>query len=69
LLLTDEHTLWYVPTPLVGTPQRIVLWAQVLTGLKLGPHARPVSLSHEERKKCRQRLEALGGAPQIRALP
>jgi WD40 repeat protein len=58
--------LWirHMPDELKGDVERIVLWAQLLTGLELSEDGTSVGiLDAEKLKEQRQRLEQLGGPP------
>jgi WD40 repeat protein/tRNA A-37 threonylcarbamoyl transferase component Bud32 len=55
--------LWTVPTPLRGEVKRLVLWAQVVTGLELDAQGSIRMLTAKEWRQRRQRLAALGGPP------
>jgi WD40 repeat protein/serine/threonine protein kinase len=61
---TDKTArLWLVPTPVSGTPERITLWSQLLTGLELDPYGEVQALDADTWQERRQRLEELGGPP------
>src|SRR5262249_53182796 len=51
------------PPPMKGSPERIRLWAEVLTGMELAPQGAVRELAAAELEKRRQRLEELGGPP------
>ena len=55
---------WRVPTPIEGAPERIQLWAQVITGLELDEHGGTRGLGAATWQKRRQRLQELGGPPE-----
>jgi hypothetical protein len=52
-----------VPTPLEGTPERIVPWLQVATGKELDKTGAVRTLDTAEQQQRRQRLRELGGPP------
>ena len=54
--------LWKAPRPVQGTPEHIVLWAEVRTGLTLDERGDVRTLSSAEWNERRERLEKLGGA-------
>jgi WD40 repeat protein len=54
--------LWRLPQ-VTGDPERVALWAQVVTGIDLDEHGEPVPLGAAEWQQRRQRLEKLGGSP------
>jgi WD40 repeat protein len=54
--------LWRLPR-IAGDPERVALWAQVVTGIDLDEHGEPVTLGAAEWHQRRQRLENLGGPP------
>jgi WD40 repeat protein len=53
--------LWRVPQPIAGDPERIILWAQVITGLELDEYGGTRGLDAATWEKRRQRLQELGG--------
>jgi eukaryotic-like serine/threonine-protein kinase len=55
--------LWPVPVPVAGAPERVRLWAQVLTGLELDDDGVIHVLDAPTWQERRQRLEDLGGPP------
>jgi hypothetical protein len=55
--------LWRVPRPVDGDPERLVLWAQVITGLELDERGDVRVLDAATWGQRRQRLLALGGPP------
>jgi WD40 repeat protein/tRNA A-37 threonylcarbamoyl transferase component Bud32 len=55
--------IWDVPAPLTCDVERIVLWAQVLTGMELGPDGVVRVLGPEAWHQRRQQLQKLGGPP------
>jgi WD40 repeat protein len=54
---------WHVASPAEGSAKRIVLWAQVLTGMELDAAEEVQILNAREWQARRQRLEELGGSP------
>jgi WD40 repeat protein len=61
----DDKTarLWSVPGPVSGAPERITVWAQVLTGLELDKYGEITVLDADTWQQRRQRLAELGGPP------
>jgi WD40 repeat protein/tRNA A-37 threonylcarbamoyl transferase component Bud32 len=59
-----DHTarLWHVPSPLAGEPERILLWAQVITGMEVD-HGTVRVLDSNTWEERRERLMKLGGPP------
>src|SRR5262249_40238764 len=55
--------LWEIPSPVPGEVNRIVLWVQVLTGLKLDSDGIVHVLDAAIWQQRRQQLEQLGGPP------
>ena len=55
--------LWPVPSPLTGNVERLVLWAQVLTGMELNSEGVAKMLDAEQWHERRVRLRKLGGPP------
>jgi WD40 repeat protein len=55
--------LWSVPAPIPGEPERITVWAQVITGLELDQYEEISVLDADTWQQRRQHLEALGGPP------
>ena len=60
-----DHTarLWRAPSPVPGTPERITLWVQVITGMELDAEGVVQWLDAATWERRRQRLEELGGPP------
>jgi WD40 repeat protein len=56
--------LWRVPRPIEGDPERIILWAQVITGLELDEYGGTPGLDATTWEQRRQRLQELGGPPE-----
>ena len=52
-----EICRWAVPAPQAGSPQHLILWAQVLTGLELDEHDAVHLLDHRSWEERRRRLE------------
>jgi WD40 repeat protein len=67
-VLTESYDktarLWRVPRPIEGDPERIVLWAQVITGLELDDYGGTRFLDAATWEQRRQRLQELGGPPE-----
>jgi WD40 repeat protein/serine/threonine protein kinase len=57
------------PPPLEGSPERIRLWAEVLTGIGLDLQGAVHELSAEDLAERRRRLMELGGPPRIPVPP
>jgi len=55
--------LWPVPQPMRGDPERIMLWAQVITGLEVDELTAVRVIDAATWQQRRQRLEKLGGPP------
>jgi WD40 repeat protein len=55
--------LWEAPSIVPGTPERITLWVQVLTGQELDEHGAVRVLDADTWHERRRRLEELGGPP------
>src|SRR5262249_40299751 len=55
--------LWPVPRPIKGDPQRITLWAEVLSGVELDDHGSGRVLDAATWRERKQELETLGGPP------
>ena len=55
--------VWKLPMPVEGSPERIRLWAHVLTGQELDPSGAIRLLDAAEWNERRERLRALGGSP------
>jgi WD40 repeat protein/serine/threonine protein kinase len=62
---SEDHTarLWRVPLPIQGDPARVLLWAQVITGMELDDYGQARVLDAKTWQKRRHRLEKLGGPP------
>jgi hypothetical protein len=52
-----------VPLPVEGEVERIALWVQTLTGLRLEKDDRLQVLGNKNWEEGRRRLEQLGGPP------
>ncbi len=63
--LTWTHTgrQWQLRAPVAGDPERVVLWAQVLTGMDLDDTGHTRVLDAKVWQERRKRLEELGGPP------
>jgi eukaryotic-like serine/threonine-protein kinase len=64
LISAGQHgrlALWDVPNPLPGDSERLRLWIEVLTGLKLDEDDAIHPLTADALRQRRQRLETLGG--------
>jgi WD40 repeat protein/serine/threonine protein kinase len=55
--------LWELPAPLQGDLEQIVIWAQVITGMKLDADGVIQVLDGDTWHQLRQRLDTLGGPP------
>lgn len=60
----DKTWLWQ-HARFVDDPERIALWAQVITGIEADPFGNARSLSADEWRQRKTRLEKLGGTPII----
>jgi WD40 repeat protein/tRNA A-37 threonylcarbamoyl transferase component Bud32/tetratricopeptide (TPR) repeat protein len=67
ITVTDDHTarLWDVPTPLPGEPDRIVLWAEALAGMKLDAGGDTSVLDAPESEQRRMELEQNDASPNL----
>jgi WD40 repeat protein len=64
LIQSDDRThVYQQPEPVQGTVDRLVHWAQVLTGMELDNEGQLRVLTSEQWIVRRQRLEHLGGNP------
>lgn len=61
----QDARLWKIPRPLRDDPERIMLWAQVVTGIEADEHANPRILDAAQWQQRRARLEKLGGPPAL----
>jgi WD40 repeat protein len=55
--------LWHVPQPIRGDPERIMLWAQVITGLEVDDLMAVRVLDAATWQQRRDRLQEFGGPP------
>src|SRR5262249_49883652 len=55
--------LWHVAPPIAGEQERVCLWVELLTGVRLEKDGAFAVLDQSAYEERRQRLEALGGAP------
>jgi WD40 repeat protein len=55
--------LWELPAPVQGDLERIELWAQVVTGMRLDADGIIHVLAGDTWRQMRQRLDELGGPP------
>jgi len=60
---TGSASLWPGLVPLRGTPERLVLWVQVLTGQELDDDGVARWLDAPAWQERRRRLDDLGGPP------
>jgi WD40 repeat protein/predicted Ser/Thr protein kinase len=62
---STDHTarLWNVPGPVKGSVERIILWAEVISGMELQPSGACHSLDTERWRERLARLEEQGGPP------
>jgi tetratricopeptide (TPR) repeat protein len=67
ITVTDGHTaqLWNVPTPLAGDPERISLWAEALSNMKLNPSDDTSVLDVRESEQRRAELETGNASPSL----
>jgi WD40 repeat protein/tRNA A-37 threonylcarbamoyl transferase component Bud32 len=66
LTVSDGKTrLWHFPQPMRGDPERIMLWAQVITGLEVDELTAVRFLDAATWQQRRQRLQELGGPPDV----
>jgi WD40 repeat protein/tRNA A-37 threonylcarbamoyl transferase component Bud32 len=65
LTASADHTaqLWRGPIAVEGTPERLTLWVQVMTGMELDADGVVQGLDAAAWEQRRQRLEELGGPP------
>jgi eukaryotic-like serine/threonine-protein kinase len=61
----NNSRLWHMPRPIEGDPERILLWAQVITGLELDEFDGTRGLNATAWERRRLRLQELGGAPPL----
>src|SRR5205823_121176 len=54
--------LWKFPR-FIDDPERIAVWAQVVTGIEADEHSNARILDAEEWQRRRDRLQKLGGSP------
>lgn len=59
----DEVHRTPIPTPITGSPERLILWSQVVTGMELDDYGAVRVLASDEWKERRRQLQELGGAP------
>jgi WD40 repeat protein len=59
------HQWCLPPPPVEGSPERLRLWVEVLTGMELDPQGAVRDLTSDELGERRRRLEELGGPPSI----
>ena len=59
--LDKTMLLWTVPRPVEGTPERLNLWINLVTGMELDPGNAPRDLDVATWNERRGRLEELGG--------
>jgi eukaryotic-like serine/threonine-protein kinase len=55
--------LWKVPRPIEGDAERVMLWAQVITGMTLDAEGMTHCLDAEKWRQLRHQLTELGGPP------
>src|SRR5262245_2630991 len=60
---------WRVPQPAAGDVERVVLWAQVLTGMELASDETAQVVPIDDWRKRQVRLKELGGSPAPEAEP
>ncbi len=61
--------VWDVPEPMLGTPQRLRLWIEVLTGMQLDSRGAVSTLDSEALRSRQQKLGEQGGPPAIPIVP
>jgi tetratricopeptide (TPR) repeat protein len=68
---SDDRTarLWDVPTPVAGDPERIVLWAQVLSAMELDARDATSVLSARDWDRRRGALESIDAPPRLSRRP
>jgi hypothetical protein len=59
---TAAH-LWSTPAYIAGDPERIILWIQTATGMKLDAEGAAHLLDARAWRQCSARLAELGGPP------
>jgi WD40 repeat protein/tRNA A-37 threonylcarbamoyl transferase component Bud32 len=59
----NNARLWKIPSPVEGDAERIRLWTQLITGMKLNPNSAFRHLNAKEWDQCRHELEGRGGPP------
>jgi WD40 repeat protein len=68
LLATGDDSravrLWELPAPVAGTPERVRLWVELLTGMELDAQGALTSLGADAVQERRRRLDELGGPPE-----
>jgi hypothetical protein len=55
-----------MPRPVEGDVQRVAVWVQALTGLRLDEEGVIHTLADDAWQNCRNELEQLGGGPEPR---
>ena len=58
--------LWFLPEKVDGSPERLRLWVEVMTGLTMDDQGGMRRLKAEEWKRKQVALNAQGGPPEIR---
>jgi WD40 repeat protein/predicted Ser/Thr protein kinase len=56
--------LWDLPAPVAGTPERVRLWAELLTGMELDAHGAMTPLGEQSLRDRRRRLAEIDASPQ-----
>ena len=59
----SDARLWEIPAPVQGDADRIRLWTQLITGMRLTPNNAFRYLNAKEWYQCRQELDERGGPP------
>ncbi len=54
---------WEIPTAVAGTPERLIRWVEVLTGMELSPEGAVTVLDAPAWQERRHSLDQLGGPP------
>lgn len=63
---TGSVRFWRAPTPVSGDPRRVALWAQVFTGMELGPDGQVRVLDAVAWRQRKEQLAETGGSPLLK---